>query len=89
MYGIKGDLGNLKLAPQLLKEQFEDGKATTSFLFADKIVKVTYVNEKNLDAGEYKVEKIEVNGDEYAKNDTVLRSDIEKMDKVEITAYLG
>ena len=55
-FGVKGDAGNLKLEPKLLKEQFdEDGEATVSLKFADRALKVIYENPLRRDYGEYKV----------------------------------
>ena len=55
-FGVKGDAGNLKLEPKLLKEQFdEDGEATVSLKFADRVLKVIYENPLRRDYGEYKV----------------------------------
>ena len=44
MYGVKGEYGALKLKPQLLKEQFENGKASATCMFNGKNITVKYKN---------------------------------------------
>ncbi len=63
VFGVRGELGDLVLAPKLCKEQFDDaGRATLHTLFAGRRLKVCYKNPKNLDAGEYMVGNILLNG---------------------------
>ena len=57
MYGVKGEYGALKLKPQLLKEQFENGKASATCMFNGKNITVTYKNDKALDAGHIALRK--------------------------------
>ena len=80
MYGAKGEYGALKLEPQLIKEQFEDGKAEVDFVFNDVKLNIKYVNEGNLDAGKYTVKKVIVDGTEYEGN-TVAKDVIDSLDK--------
>lgn len=48
MYGVKGEYGALKLKPQLLKEQFENGKASATCMFNGKKHTVTYKMTRRL-----------------------------------------
>ena len=90
MYGIKGELGNLKLQPKLLKEQFKDNKAGASCLFGGVNINVIYENPKGLDAGEYSVKEIYINNEKYGNGDVIAKEDINKLNKeVQITAVLG
>lgn len=65
VYGVRGDLGDLLLAPKLLASQFgADGKATVRTLFAGKKLSVTYQNQQGLQYGQYKIGSVLVNGQE-------------------------
>ena len=89
MYGVKGEYGALKLEPQLLKEQFENGKASATCMFNGKNITVTYKNDKALDVGQYSVKEIYIDGNKYGDCDTVLKEDVMKLnDTVNIVAIL-
>ena len=89
MYGVKGKYGALKLKPQLLKEQFENGKASATCMFNGKNITVTYKNDKALDVGQYSVKEIYIDGNKYGDCDTVLKEDVMKLnDTVNIVAIL-
>jgi cellobiose phosphorylase len=63
MYGVRGQYGDLLLCPQLLAKQFDEkGNASIVFEFAGKHLQLTYVNEGRLDAGEYKIGNISIDG---------------------------
>jgi cellobiose phosphorylase len=63
VYGVRGELGDLVLAPKLLASQFDvEGCATVSTLFADRELRITYQNPRGLDYGQYKTGKVLVNG---------------------------
>ncbi|MCA9399272.1 MAG: cellobiose phosphorylase, partial [Candidatus Omnitrophica bacterium] len=54
--GVRGEDGNLCLAPKLLKEQFDEaGSVSVTTQFAGKNITVTYTNPKKLDYDEYSV----------------------------------
>lgn len=90
MYGIKGELGALKLAPKLLAEQFSNGKASATCMFRGANITVTYQNPFGLEAGEYTVKEIYIDGDLYGNTDTIAKEDVDKLgDKSQITAILG
>lgn len=90
MYGIKGELGALKLAPKLLAEQFSNGMASATCMFRGANITVTYQNPFGLEAGEYTVKEIYIDGDLYGNTDTIAKEDVDKLgDKSQITAILG
>ncbi|MBI5416056.1 MAG: hypothetical protein HZA29_04500 [Candidatus Omnitrophica bacterium] len=63
VFGVRGEGGDLVLAPQLLKEQFDrDGKASVMCSFAGKRLSVTYLNELHLDFGAYAVKQVSAGG---------------------------
>ena len=65
VYGVRGELGDLVLAPKLLANQFgANGKTTVETLFAGKTLRVTYQNAQGLDYGQYKIGMVRVNGQE-------------------------
>lgn len=89
MYGIKGELGNLKLKPQLLAKQFAHGEASAKCMFSGKEINITYKNCMDKEAGEYKVAAIYIDGNKYGDTDTVLKEDVEKLDdKAQIVVVL-
>ena len=90
MYGIKGELGALKLSPKLLAEQFSKGMASATCMFRGANITVTYQNPFGLEAGEYTVKEIYIDGDLYGNTDTIAKEDVDKLgDKSQITAILG
>lgn len=90
MYGVKGELGALKLKPQLLSEQFTNGMASASCMFRGVDITVTYQNPFGLEAGQYKVKEIYIDGEKYGDCDTIAKEDVDKLgDKSQITAILG
>lgn len=63
VFGVRGDLGDLVLAPQLLPEEFAaNGEAGVVFQFAGRPVVLTYINVHRKDAGRYQVADITLNG---------------------------
>lgn len=90
MYGIKGELGALKLQPKLLSEQFTGGMAGASCMFRGVNITVTYQNPFGLDAGQYCVKEIYIDGEKYGDCDTIAKEDVDKLgDKSQITVILG
>lgn len=66
-YGVRGEGGDLVLAPQLVTEEFGDkGQASVSLQFAGRHLKVTYLNPDGLDAGRYDVRSVDVSGQPLA-----------------------
>ncbi len=63
VFGVRGSRGNLILAPQLVKEEFnKQGIASVACQFAGKHLTVEYHNPKKLDAGKYTIKEILING---------------------------
>lgn len=90
MYGIKGELGALKLQPKLLSQQFTGGMAGASCMFRGVNITVTYQNPFGLDAGQYSVKEIYIDGEKYGDCDTIAKEDVDKLgDKSQITVILG
>ncbi|MDF2589010.1 MAG: cellobiose phosphorylase-like protein [Anaerocolumna sp.] len=84
MFGIKGDMGNLRFDPKLMKEQFDDNnKAEVNLVFADRKLNIQYSNIHNKEFGEYQVGSITINGTKYDyKNgyEAIQRNDIVSLD---------
>ena len=90
MYGIQGSLGALTFKPQLLAEQFEDGKASAQCMFRGVKITVTYVNDEGVEAGIYKVKEIYIDGQKYSDGDTITKEDVDKLgDEADIRVVLG
>lgn len=65
VYGVRGELGDLLLAPKLLASQFgADGQTVVETLFAGKKLRVTYQNLQGLEYGQYKIGSVLFNGQE-------------------------
>ena len=90
MYGIKGQLGALKLQPKLLATQFTNGMASATCMFRGVNITVTYQNPFNLEVGNYRVKEIYIDGEKYSDGDTIAKEDVDKLgEKSIITAVLG
>ena len=58
VYGVRGDLGNLVLAPKLMPEQFdEEGNAAIKLDFLKKTFLIRYHNPGRLPYGTYRIEQ--------------------------------
>jgi cellobiose phosphorylase len=63
VFGVRGFRGNLMLAPQLVKKEFnKKGIASVSCQFAGKRLTVEYHNPQKLDAGQYTIKEILIDG---------------------------
>ncbi len=63
VYGVQGRLGDLRLAPRFLGEQFATTDAlTVHTVFAGKRLEVRYENPQRLSWGDYRILAVEVNG---------------------------
>ncbi len=66
-FGVRGREGDLLLAPQLVREQFDQqGKAAVHCTFAEQRIKVTYFNSKRKDFSEYSIRNVKINGQAVA-----------------------
>ncbi|WP_438433922.1 GH36-type glycosyl hydrolase domain-containing protein [Gorillibacterium sp. sgz500922] len=64
VFGVKGSLGDLALAPKLTRGEFgTDGLASVKALFAGRKLDVVYRNAQGLDYGEYRIGAIRLNGE--------------------------
>jgi cellobiose phosphorylase len=68
VFGAKGHYGDLVLAPKLLKEHFTHGKAGVRFVFGGHAANLVYVNEDNLDYGEYIIGEVDIDGQRQTAN---------------------
>lgn len=62
MFGVKGSCGDMVLAPQLVREQFKDGRAGLTLNFGGKRWHIVYVNAQNLESGDYRVASAALDG---------------------------
>lgn len=85
MFGVKGDLGNLRLDPKLTLEQFDSShQASVELVFAKRNLMIQYNNKKSRQYGDYKVEIISIDGTLYkfdAGYDVIKRVDIQALDE--------
>jgi cellobiose phosphorylase len=62
-YGIRGDLGNLKLSPKLIAEQFnQSGETHIRTIFAARTLDVKYINPDRIEYGDYQIDSVLLNG---------------------------
>jgi len=69
VFGVRGLGGDLLIAPQLISKEFnKKGIASITCQFAGKRLTVEYHNPKKLDAGQYAIKEILLNGRSMACN---------------------
>jgi cellobiose phosphorylase len=62
-FGVKGHLGDMMLAPKLVKEQFNnDGIAQVITHFAGRELNISYYNPARLDFDEYQIATVNLDG---------------------------
>ena len=62
VFGVRGEYGDLVLAPKLLKEQFsKNGEAQVSLQFAGKKLTVVYHNKNKRDYNQYHIKDLLLN----------------------------
>jgi cellobiose phosphorylase len=66
VYGVRGELGDLILEPKLVAEEFPTGEAKVTCQFAGKKLTVIYINPAKLDFGQYRIERVLLNGHEVS-----------------------
>lgn len=70
-FGVRGEAGNLLLAPKLTAEQFdEQGRASLSLVFAGKKLEIVYENEGMKEYGDYTVGSASCSGAELQIKDS-------------------
>ena len=62
MFGVRGECGDLVLAPRLLREQFKDGEAGLTLNFGGRRWHVVYVNEQDKEYGAYRIGSVSLDG---------------------------
>ncbi|WP_441361398.1 GH36-type glycosyl hydrolase domain-containing protein [Acholeplasma laidlawii] len=77
VFGITFNYGKLSLNPKLVKEDFINHKASIQTFIRGKLIKITYINLKNLDYGAYKIDKVLSKGQPIFIEDSNIESDIE------------
>ena len=66
-YGVRGDLGDLLLAPQLVQTQFDsERQASVRTRFADRQLRVIYQNPDRLEYGDYQITRVQMGEKEFA-----------------------
>ena len=68
-YGVRGELGDLRLSPQLRPEQFdEEGRAVVSLIFAGKPLKIIYEWHQDHPGKTegYQVAEVIMNGEKFS-----------------------
>jgi len=66
VFGVRGHRGNLLLAPQLVKDEFnQKGMVSVTCQFAGNRLTIEYHNPKNLDAGEYTIKEVLIDGNSF------------------------
>lgn len=64
MFGVKGWYGDLLLEPKLMLEQFDENyEASVKLIFAERNIKVEYINKDKKEYNEYRIKKIVINGE--------------------------
>lgn len=69
VFGINFNYGVLSFNPKLAKKDFINGVASIKTYLFGKLRTVKYINDKNLEYGNYKISKIFVNKVEVNKNE--------------------
>lgn len=84
MFGVKGELGDLKLEPKLMPEQFDGNhKACVELVFAERKLRIQYSNKEAKEYGAYQVRGITLDGKVYetkAELNIIKRSDLQNLD---------
>ncbi len=81
VFGVRGEQGDLVIAPALDKEQFDpQGKAAVDLQFAGRKVHVQYANPALLGTGEYRITGASVNGKPHAFNDDLVKISRKELD---------
>jgi hypothetical protein len=63
VFGVKGELGDLRLSPKLVPAQFNPaGQAGISTLFAGKHLTIVYHNPAGLDYDQYQIDAVKLDG---------------------------
>ncbi len=77
VFGLSFNLGILSFKPKLINEDFIDGKASIHTIIFNHLVHITYINQKNLSFGQYKIAKIVVDGREVHNKFKTIGNNVE------------
>lgn len=85
MFGVKGELGDLRLDPKLMLSQFDqDNKAGVELIFAERKLSIQYNNKAGKEYGAYRIGGVTMDGKVYdlqASGGVILRYDIAALNK--------
>ena len=85
MFGVKGDIGNLRLDPKLTLEQFDSmHQASVELVFAKRNLMIQYNNKESREYGDYKMTSISIDGTLYKFDegyDVIKRADIQALNE--------
>ena len=71
VFGVKGELGDLVVAPRLVKEQFDEaGDASIALTFAEKKIRVVLHNLEKKEYGEYQIAGASLDGKALSVGDS-------------------
>lgn len=82
MFGVRGNCGDMILAPQLMKEQFQDGRAGLTLNFGGRRWHIVYVNAQNAEAGTYRIGSVTLDGGQLAVQDNEVRIPLAEIEKL-------
>ena len=96
VFGVRGEYGDLIVAPQLLKDEFDlQGKASVTCPFAGKTITIDLINKRRLDFGSYAVKSVACRGKPVAHDVLsaasvkIPRKFFQQASNVELTLELG
>lgn len=80
VFGVRGELGDLRIEPRLVEEQFDaEGKASICLTFGERRFEVEFLNPKRLPYGTYGIKTAVCDGDKELRcngNAAILDKDI-------------
>lgn len=85
MFGVKGSMGDLKLEPKLVSEQFDSRhQAGVTLVFAERSLNIIYRNKEVKEYGTYRIGDIFIDGKKYdhsSGDGIIARELLETLDK--------
>jgi len=89
VYGVRGELGNLTLAPKLVSEQFDaEGNAAIKLNFLKKTFLIRYHNREKRPYGEYRIIKAVCDGEDLKNMTNMSYLDREKIEALDDTVHV-
>lgn len=65
IFGVRGDFGDLVIDPKLMSSQFDaNGRAEVSAMFANRDLRIVFLNEDRKDYGKYHIDRVTLEGAE-------------------------